>query len=702
MVGILQRLQTRSDLFFVVGMLLIMTILMVPLPSFMLDLSLVLSLLFSILIFVSVLFVEKTLDFSSFPTILLVSTLLRLALNVASTRLILSNGHQGPHAAGKMIEAFGKLVIGGNFVIGTIIFFILIIINFIVITKGSGRIAEVSARFSLDAMPGKQMAIDAELASGLITEEQAKKKRQELEEESNFFGSMDGAAKFVRGDAIAGVLITIINVLGGIIIGVAQKGLSATQASTTYTLLTVGDGLVTQIPALIVSTAAGLLVTKSGRHEKTDRVLIRQLGSNSNVLGLCAGLGFLLGCLPGLPMMPFFLISSLFGFSAFNAMKRRYKEKEHEIIKQQQAEGEKAATMEPAIQSKSGVLPIDPIRLEVGVGLINLIEGPQGNRITQYLKKLREDFSSEMGIVLPAVRIYDNLALPSNEYCIYIKETPVATWEISPHKLLVFNPKGPQEIIELTGELTNEPTAGIQGLWITPSMRSQATSMGYIVVEPINLMVTHLSEVIKDNIIDIFSYDSMKILLEGLQENYKQLLSDIVPNQLGFPLLQKILTNLISERISIRDLPTILESVAEACSFSKNVLTITEYVRQRLSRSISTDCCDENNVLNYVTLPSVTEKMIIDGLVSDGEVKNIQLSPQEISGFLATLTTALDTLLRKRGIKPVLLVNPLIRPYVRMIVERSRPSLRIISHNEIHPKVKLYNVGNLVEILTAF
>ena len=699
--GFLNQLHNRSDLVFAASMLTMMAFLMVPLPTFMLDFALALSLIFSLLIFMSVLFIQKPLEFSSFPTILLVSTLLRLSLNVASTRLILSEGHHGTQAAGKVIETFGKLIIGGNFVIGAIIFFILIIINFVVITKGSGRIAEVCARFSLDAMPGKQMAIDADLAAGLVNDDEAKKRRRELEQESSFYGSMDGAAKFVRGDAIAGVLITFINILGGIIIGVAQKGLSIGQASATYTLLTVGDGLVTQMPALIVSTAAGLLISKNGSEEKTDRAFVHQLGSNPNVLCICCAIGLMFACLPGLPAIPFLIISGVCGFAAFRAMEKNQRKQEDKITKQNLEEVQKAATTQSRPVSLSGVLPVDPLRLEIGLGLLGLVEGPQGSRIADQLKRLRQQFSQDLGVVLPAVRIFDSLSIGSNQYRICIKETPVAQGQVVPYQLLVLNPKGPQENIELSGEVTIDPAFGVRAMWVDSTLRNKAVGMGYTVIDPITVIATHLSEVIKDNMTDLFSYASMQLLFDELPETYKRLLNEIVPHSLSFPLLQKILQNLIGERVSIRDLPTILEAIAEACGFSKNVVIITEHVRQRLSRSISNSCCDEKKTLSYITLPTSTEKMIMDGLISDGEIKSIQLSPMDITNFLSTLTMALDLLLVRRGEKPVLLVNAGIRPYVRLMIERVRPSLRVLSHNELHPKVTLNNLGNLIDILAA-
>src|SRR6218665_1745475 len=543
----------RSDIMSAVGIMSIIVALVLPMPAFLLDICLALSFAFSVLILMTVLFIEKPLEISAFPTILLVSTMLRLALNLASTRLILSKGHEGHDAAGHVIEAFGNFVMQGNIVIGVIVFAILTIVNFVVVTKGAGRIAEVAARFSLDAMPGKQMAIDADLSSGLINEDEARTRRSELEQESTFFGAMDGSAKFVRGDAIAGLLTVFINIIAGMIIGTVQQGLTAAEAADIYTHLTIGDGLVGQIPALIVSIAAGMLVSKAGVKGSADKAVFAQLSNYPRAMGVSAALLLALGILPGIPFFPFALMASICGFFAWNTAKTREQEAVMKVA-EQKAVAAKAPVAEEPI---SKALAIDTIRLELGYGLLPLVNNPEKGRLTEQIKGLRKQLAEDMGFILPSVRIQDNLQLPANSYVVRIKEIEAGRGEIRPDMLLCMNPTG--EGLELPGEATREPTFGLPALWLSPDYREEANFRGYTVVDPATVVTTHITEIIKDNMPDLLSYSETQKLLDEMPQSHQKLIADVIPTKITVTGLQRVLQNLVSERVSVRDLPTILE-----------------------------------------------------------------------------------------------------------------------------------------------
>ena len=679
----------RSDIALALGVITILVVLILPLPTWLLDLGLAISITFSVLVLMTALFIETPLDFNTFPTVLLLATMLRLALNVASTRLILANGHEGTDAAGRVIEAFSGFVMGGNFVIGIIVFGILVIINFIVITKGSGRIAEVSARFTLDAMPGKQMAIDADLSTGLIDEDEARTRRRTLEDESTFFGAMDGAAKFVRGDAIAGLLITFINVIGGMIIGVAQKGISFSQAADTYTRLTVGDGLVTQIPALIVSTAAGLMVTKAGIRGATDKALFRQLGGQPRALALCAILLGALALLPGIPMVPFLFLTGITGGMAWHITKRETQKKEAD---RQQIEDtiETASTAEEPI---SAALRIDYLRLELGYGLLSLISAPrEGQRLTDQIKALRRQLAADIGFVMPSVRIQDNMQLPANTYVIRVKEIESGRGDLRPNMLLVMDPRG--EDMTLAGEKTKEPTFGLPALWIEESNREEALFRGYTVVEVATVITTHLTEVIKDNMAELLSYAETQKLLDELDKEHQKLIGEMVPNQISLGGVQRVLQNLLAERVSIRDLPTILEGISEACGQSRNVAMITEHVRSRLARQISNMSTSEQGYIPLVTLSPEWEQTFAESVVGTGDDRQLSLPPSRLQEFIAALRNTFERQ-AMMGETPVLLTGPAIRPFVRSIVERFRPMTVVMSQNEVHPKAQIKTVGQI-------
>ncbi|MEQ8388365.1 MAG: flagellar biosynthesis protein FlhA [Alphaproteobacteria bacterium] len=678
----------RGDIALALGVMAILVVLVLPMPSWLLDMSLAISITFSILILMTVLFIEKPLDFSSFPTVLLIATMLRLSLNLASTRLILSDGHEGTVAAGHVIEAFGNFVMGGNFVIGLIVFAILIIVNFVVITKGSGRIAEVSARFSLDAMPGKQMAIDADLSAGLINEAEARGRRKALEDESTFFGSMDGAAKFVRGDAVAGLLITFINIIGGIVIGVAQNDMSFSDASHTYTLLTVGDGLVSQIPALIVSTGAGMLVAKAGVEGTADKALFGQLGGYPRALGVSAGLMAALAFMPGIPMLPFLMVAGLTGGLAYASTQKH--ERDHAEV--QALEAAEAAAVPVADEPISKSLQLDHIRLELGYGLVSMINTETGYRLTDQIKALRRQLAADMGFVLPAVRIQDNMQLGPNSYVIRIKEVEAGRGDIQPAMLLVMDPRG--EKIPLVGEETTEPTFGLPAMWVDPAQREEANFRGYTVVDPPTVITTHLTELVRDNMADMCSYAETKKLLDDLPEEHQSLVADTVPDRISLGGVQRVLQNLLRERISIRDLPTILEGISEASNFTRNITMITEHVRGRLALQLSHAHINHEGYIPLVTLTPEWEQNFAEALVGDGEDKQLSMAPSLLQDFMTTVRQTFERH-ALMGEAPVLLTTPRIRPYVRSIVERFRPQTTVMSQSEIHPKVTIKTLGQI-------
>ena len=683
---IFKFLARRSDIALALGLVSILVVLILPMPKWLLDFSLAISITFSVLILMTALFISRPLDFSAFPTILLIATILRLALNLASTRLILSDGHEGPGAAGHVIEAFGNFVTSGNFVIGIIVFAILVIVNFVVITKGSGRIAEVAARFSLDAMPGKQMAIDADLSAGLIDENEARTRRRQIEDESTFFGAMDGAAKFVRGDAIAGVLITIINIVAGIVIGTVQEGLTFAEAAKTYTVLTVGDGLVTQVPALIVSTAAGMLVSKAGVVGSADKAVFGQLGSYPSALAMCAFLTAALSLLPGIPMLPFLAMAAGTGGAAWLIQSRRSGEAARRLV---EAGAQPAAVSEEPV---AAALHLDDIRIELGYALLSLVNSGSGPLLTDQIKGLRRQIANEMGFVMPAVRIQDNMQLPSNTYVVRIKEIEAGRGELYPNRLLVMDPRG--EAITLPGDATVEPTFGLPAKWVADSHREEASFRGYTVVDPATVITTHLTEIIKDNMAELLSHAEAQKLLDELGREHQKLVADVIPNQISVGGVQRVLKNLLQERVSIRDLATILEGISEACGFTQNTGAITEHVRTRLARQISDVAAGAEGHIPLVTLSPEWEHTFLESMAGQGEDKQLAMAPSKLQEFIAKVRETFDRF-AMMGEAPALLTGPATRPYVRSIVERFRPATLVLSQNEIHPKARLKTLGQI-------
>lgn len=681
----------RTDVMFALGIIAIILFMLVPMPTAILDLGLAISIMLSVLVLMTVLFIKSPLEFSTFPTVLLVTTSLRLGLNVASTRLILENGHTGRNAAGHVIEAFGTFIISGNYVIGAIVFGILVIVNFVVITKGSGRIAEVAARFALDAMPGKQMAIDADMSAGLITEDEARTRRAKLEQESTFFGAMDGAAKFVRGDAVAGLLIVFINIIGGIVIGTVSEGMSISEAASNYTILTIGDGLVSQIPALVISVGAGLLVSKAGVEGSAEQALFDQFGRYPRAMYLSAGLMVALGLVPVIPAAPFLTLAAITGGLAYVSSKRQA-----ELEKVEKAAAEKAAGKgpgaKPAEEPISKALAMDTIRLELGYGLLPLVQGDGSQKLTDQIKGLRRQLAEDMGYVLPSVRIQDNLQLPSNTYVVRIKEIDAGKGDVRPGMLLCMDPTG--GAIALPGETTTEPTFGLPAMWIDEGYREEAHFKGYTVVDASTVITTHLTEIIKDNVPDLMNYAETQKLLDELPKEYQKLVADVIPGQISVGGLQRILQNLLSERVSVRDLPTILEGVAEATAYTKNVAYITEHVRTRLARQLCDTNTNQSGTVPLVTLTAMWEQAFAESLIGDGEDKQLAMPPSQLQEFISAVREKYEEL-SMQGEIPVLLTSPAIRPYVRSVIERFRPQTVVMSQNEIHPKARIKTMGQI-------
>ena len=677
----------RSDIALALGMMAILVILILPLPALLLDFSLAISITFSVLILMTSLFIQAPLEFSAFPTVLLIATMLRLALNLASTRLILAHGHEGTGAAGHVIEAFGHFVMGGNFVIGIIVFTILVIVNFVVITKGSGRIAEVAARFHLDSMPGKQMAIDADLSAGLIDEKVARQRRKNLEDESGFFGAMDGASKFVRGDAIAGLLVVLINVIGGMVIGILQQGLSFAEAAQAYTLLTVGDGLVTQVPALIVSIAAGLLVSKAGVSGAADKALLSQFSSYPKALGMSAAVMLVMALLPGIPMIPFFALG---GGTAVLAYLIDRQHKRSVAVETKKADEAKPA---PAEEPMSATLKMDDLKIELGYALLPLVNAPDGgDKLTEQIKALRRSLAIEMGFVMPAVRILDNVQLDANTYIIKIKEVESGTGKVWHGQYMVMDPSGKQ--VTLPGTHTTEPTFGLPATWIDASLKEEASVKGYTVVDAATVLATHLTELIKANMSELLSYGEVQKLIKDLPKEQGELVKDIVPAQITVSGIQRVLQNLLAERVSIRDLSTILEGIADGLASTRNPAMLAEHVRARLSRQLCAQHTSPAGYLPIIALTARWEQAFAESIVGQDDNRSLAMQPSKLTEFINLVREKFEQAARD-GEAPVLVTSPNIRPFARGIIERFRAQTSVLAQSEIHPRARLKTVASI-------
>nr|WP_230975534.1 flagellar biosynthesis protein FlhA [Acetobacter garciniae] len=672
-----------TDVGLALGVLLLLSILIVPLPTFILDLGLSLSITSSVLVLMVALFLERPLDFTSFPTLLLLTTLLRLSLEIATTRLILSHGSEGTYAAGHVVAAFGGFLMGGDVVIGGIVFCILLVVNFMVITKGSGRIAEVAARFFLDSMPGKQMAIDSDLSTGAINDRAARQKRKDLEDESTFYGAMDGAAKFVRGDAIASIIITAINIVGGLAIGVLRHGMPVSEAANTFTTLTVGDGLVSQIPALLVSTAAGIVVTKGGTDGSADVTLVRQLGGNPKPLALAATLSALFALMPGLPAMPFLMIAGAAGFGAWMRHKSPTQDADGDVT---------AVSAQPAAPSIADVLKLDLLRLELGFGLLPLTSG-ENSQLTEQIKALRRSVATEMGFVTPPVRIQDNILLPSDKYVIKLKEIEIGSGEVKPGRLMAMSPAGMGP--PLPGDKTTEPAFGLPAVWIDPSLKAKAIALKCTVVDPASVIVTHLSELVRQNLPDLLTYVATQSLLDDLPRDQQKLVNDLIPSQVTLSTVQRILQSLLAERVSIRDLPTILESIQEGAGLGlRGVPALTGHVRVRLSRQICNALVGPAGYIPMITLSAEWESEFISHMTGPAEERRLAMPPSMLNQFVVKLRDVFNTV-STNGETPVVVVSTPVRDSMYAIVERVRPAVSVLAQSEIYPRARIKTVATI-------
>jgi len=684
---IFNKINQHSDAIIIVFILIILGSLVLPVPPFLLDILLTMSISFSMLILMATVYVDSPLKISSFPSLLLLATLFRLSLNVASTRRILLHGHEGPDAAGHVIQSFGQFVVGGSYVVGIIVFLVLVIINFIVITKGTERISEVAARFTLDAMPGKQMSIDADLNSGLIDEKEAQRRRQEIQREADFYGAMDGATKFIRGDAIAAIIITFINMIGGIIIGMVQKGMDFQSALQNFTILTIGDGLVSQIPALITSTAAGLMVTRAASETNLGKEIFTQLTSIPKALWMASGAVFTMGIVPGMPTLPFLILSAILGFSGYImylTLKEREKtekeEKAKEIIKQLEEE-----------QPESHISPPEVLTFEIGYRLIKLVDESQGGELIKRIKNLRKQLSKELGLIVPPVHIKDNLELKPNEYRILIKGVEVARYEVEPDKYLALDTGSIREKVE--GVSTKDPAFGLNALWIDEANKDKAKLNGYTVVDVPTVIVTHLSEIIKRYSYEILTRMQVKEIIDNIAKSYP-IMKDIVPSQVPLNILHKVLQNLLKEGIPITDIITIVEVLADNINKTQDPDILTEYVRAALSRMI-TSMFAKNGQLAALILGNKTQEYLIN-LLKENDWQMPPLNPVFVQKLITEISKHLENFIIQ-GTTPILLTSPNIRRYIKQIIENYIPNLQVLSYSEIDSKIKL-NIIGVVEV----
>lgn len=674
----------RSDIWASVGIIGILMLMIIPLPPVVLDLCLSLNITLAILILIISLYTNKAVDFSIFPSLLLATTLFRLSLNVASTRLILLHGNEGMNAAGSVIQAFGQFVVGGSFVVGLVIFIILVIINFIVITKGAGRIAEVAARFALDAMPGKQMAIDADLNAGLIDEGEARRRRDEISDEATFHGAMDGASKFVRGDAIAGIIITLINIGAGFIIGVMQKGMPMAEAAQNYTILTIGDGLVGQVPALIISTAAGMLVTRSAGKENFGDELKKQFLRYTKALWTVAGILLLFALIPGLPFIPFLTLSLVLSFIA-------YRIDQAERIKAAAKPLERPEPVEKGEEDYEQMLNVDLLELEVGYGLIPFVDAAQDGELLTRIQSIRKQFALSSGFIVPPVHIKDNLQLSPNQYTISLKDVQIATAEMMPGYYMAMDPGTVTETIK--GIPTEEPAFGLPAIWITEDRREQGQIAGYTVVDCTTVMATHISEIIKQHAHELLGRQEAQNLIDNLSRTYPKLVEELVPNVLNLGNIMRVLQNLLKESVSIRDLRTILETMADYAPMTQDTDVLTEYVRHALSRSISTAHVQADGTIQVITMDPSVEETIQNAVQHREHGSYLALDPQVAQKILDSLSSLVSSF--AGGQQPALLSIPQIRPHVRRLTERYFPSLAVLSHNEIAANMKIKSIGTV-------
>ena len=691
--GKLAQILDNTDIFMGFAAMCILMVMVIPIPPALLDLFLTFNITFALVILLVGMYVMSPLEFSSFPSILLLATLFRLSLNVASTRMILLHGSEGTQAAGKVIKAFGNFVVGGNYVVGVIVFLILVVVNFVVITKGAGRIAEVAARFTLDAMPGKQMSIDADLNAGLIDENEARRRREQIARESEYYGAMDGANKFVRGDAIAGIIITLINIIAGFAIGVLQNGMSFGQAAQTYTLLTVGDGLVSQVPALIISTAAGVVVSRAGSDSGLGREIASQLFLQPRAVAVAAVILFGFGLIPGLPTFPFFMLGGISGLVAYLVFQTRQAERQIEapqedLEQSQDSDGEQGFHPLP---------PLDILGLEVGYGLIPLVDVEQDGQLLERIKSIRRQIAQEVGIVVPSIHIQDNMQLKPGQYSIKLKGIEVASGELMINYYLAMSPS--PDVEPLDGIATKEPTYGLDAYWIKETEREKAMAKGYTVVDLATVLTTHLSEVIRRHAHELLGRQEVQQLIDSVKETHPKVVEELVPNQLSLGGVVKVLQNLLKEQVPIRDLLTILETLADWAPVVKQVDELTEYVRQALARTITRQYQGPDGDLEVITLEHGLEKQLADAIQHTEQGSFMAIEPQTAQQIMNVLAIKLEAFVQK-GLQPVVLCSAQIRPHFKKLVDRFIPNLTVLSYEEIAPQVQINSIG-VVELTDA-
>ena len=682
------KLTQYSDAVVVVLIITILGAMVLPVPPFLLDILLTASITFSIVILMTTLYVQHPLQLSSFPSLLLIATLFRLSLNVATTRRILLHGHEGPDAAGHVIQAFGEFVVGGSYIVGAIVFIILVTINYIVITKGTERISEVAARFTLDAMPGKQMAIDADLNAGIIDEKEAQQRRMQIQKEADFYGAMDGASKFIRGDAIAGIIIAIVNILGGLAIGIFQHHMDLQTALKNFTLLTIGDGLVSQIPSLVTSTAAGLMVTRAVSEENLGKEVFVQLTSFPKALYMASGSIFAMGIVPGMPFIPFSLLALLIGLTAF-MMSQLLKKKEVEMAEEKAKELLKSTEVEEETVEEMLPQP-ELITFEIGYALIPYVDESQDGEIVRRIKSLRKQLSKEIGVIIPLIHIKDNLELKPGEYRILIKDIEVGRGEVHPDKLLAIDTGTTKGKIE--GIPTKEPAFGLDAYWIDEKLKDKAKMLGYTVVDIPTVIITHLSEIIKKHAHEILGRSETKELIDALAEKYP-VVKDIIPEQVPLNIVHRVLQNLLKENVPVRDLLTIVETLSDYITKTDDPEVLTEFVRQALNRVITSQY-EKEGVLYAVTLGPKTENYIMEKVHENGGSLP-PFEPTFVQKFVQDLTNQAQQFVLKQA-TPVLLTSPATRRFVRKIIEPYLPDFVVLSYAEINPKTKV-NVLGVVE-----
>ncbi len=679
----LRRLLQSSDIVLAVAVVMIVSLMIIPLPVWLLDILLATNIALAVTILLVSLYTSEPLDFSVFPSLLLIVTLYRLALEISATRLILL-GADG----GKVIRAFGKFVVGGNYVVGIVVFLILMVIQFVVITNGAGRVAEVAARFTLDAMPGKQMSIDADLNAGLLTEDEARKRRRKVETEADFYGAMDGASKFVKGDAIAAIVIVLVNIFGGFVIGIWQLGMPLAQALQTYTLLTVGEGLVAQVPALLISTATGIIVTRTASESDMGHDVFAQLGSNPRSLGVVSGLLLLFALVPGLPKIPFLVMGTALGGIAWFTYRNQTAAPAEESAEQ--------AVPSPA-EDVMSLLQLDPLELEIGYGLVPLVDVQQGGNLLDRITMIRRQVAMEMGIVLPKIRIRDNLRLLPNHYVIKLRGEAIADGELMMNQLLAM-PSGKTEQ-EIKGTPTHEPAFGLPAQWISPGQSERAEMLGYTVVDTLSVLTTHLSEEVKRHAPEILGRQEVKGLLDNLRERYPAVLEGLIPDLVSISDIQAVLQNLLREQVPIRDLVTILETVANFARDTHDADFLSERVRHALSRVLTNQHKSDDGSLHVLTLSPQTDQWFQHGLeIGGGGVGSLpQVSPDDLQQLLHRIGKAMEKLAQE-GHQPVLLSSAAIRLSLRRVTERSLPNLAVLSYNEVTPDAEIY-VADMIDIV---